>query len=188
MMTNTSDANGATRRALLRRGLAVGLTAPVVVAALQAGTAWADDDDQDSDERHAHPAQPGRRDAFTSDLIPVSQAASSDFSSGNAGSDPLIDGQVRLQGRRSSGNEGQVAVELRGAAPNAIYQVFFQPLNGSARTDLGTIVSTNNAGNVNARTSSELAGLNRVGVFVIARSNDGSAQAGKDEFVSSLGG
>ena len=189
-MEEASSSRTATRRGLLRRGLTIGLTAPVLIAALQTSTAQADDDDQeDRDDRRARPRQLGRAEAFTSDLITVSQAASSgDFSSGNAGSDPLTDGQVRLQRRRASTNEGQVVVELRGAAPDAVYQVFFQPLNGSARQDLGTIAATNNDGNVNARTSSELGGTNRVGVFIIARSSDGSGQAGKDEFVSSLGG
>jgi hypothetical protein len=193
-MEEASGSNGATRRAVLRRGLFIGFTAPALVSALQASTAWADDDnkqdgdDDADDDRRQRPPRPGRAEAFTSDLITVSQAASSDFSSGNPGSDPLTDGQIRLQRRRNSSTEGRVVVELRGAAPNAVYQVFFQPANGSARTDLGTIASTNSSGNVNARTSSELSGTNRIGIFVITRSSDGSGQAGKDEFVSSLGG
>jgi hypothetical protein len=188
-MQEASGSNVATRRALLRRGLALSVTAPALVAALQSGTAWADDDDEgDGDDRRARPPQfVGRAEAFTSDLITVSQAASSDFSSGNPGSDPLTDGQVSLLRRRGVGSEGQVSVQLRAAAPNAVYQVFFQAANGS-RTDLGTLAATNNNGNVNSRTSAVLGGTNRVGMFIIARSSDGSGQAGKDEFVSSLGG
>jgi hypothetical protein len=164
------------------------------VVALQSSTAWADDDDDDDhgegDDRRGRPPQlVGRAEAFSSDLVTVSQATSSgDFNSGNAGSDPLTDGRVTLQRRRGVGNEGQVSVQLRGAAPNAVYQVFFQQFNNSGRTDLGTIAATNNNGNVNARTASGLGGTARVGIFVITRSSDGSGQAGKDEFISSLGG
>ena len=182
-----------TRRGLLRRGLAIGLAAPIVGLASQVATAWADGDDPETDDKPPspppHPPRPRRPEPFTSDLITVSDAASSgDFVSGNAGSDPLTDGRITMQRRPDGANEGLVAVELRGATPNAVYQVFFQPFSGSARQDLGTIGPTNKDGNLNARGSTELSGTNRVGIFVIARSSDGSGQAGKDEFVSSIGG
>jgi len=78
----------------------------------------------------------------------------------------------------------EVLVQLCGAAPNAVYQVFFQQFNSIGRTNLGT----DNSGNMNARTWSESGGTARVGIFVITRSSDGSGQAGKDECISSLGG
>lgn len=183
------SAKMATRRRLLRGGLAMGLAAPAVVSLLQPGAAFADDGDQDDDdERRPRPA-PERLEAFSSDLVTVSQSASSgDFTSGNPGSDPLTDGRVTLARRRNSG-EGRADVVLRGAAASASYDVFFQSLNSSkGREALGTVGPTNANGNLNQRTPTALSGTSRVGVFVIARTSDGSGQAGKDEFISSLGG
>jgi hypothetical protein len=186
------DPHTATRRGLLRRGLALTLTAPMLAAALQAAPALADDGDEDRDDR-PHPAPPPPRDhpdPFTSDLVTVSQAQTSgDFTSGNPGTDPLVDGRVNLRRREDGTTEGRARIELRGAAANVSYDVFFQPFaSGKAREGLGTIGPTNNSGNLNATTPSALNGTSRVGVFVLARTSDGSAQAGKDEFVSSLGG
>ena len=180
----------ATRRRLLRRAALIGLTAPALLAVLQAGTAQADDDDQDRDNRPPPPPRPRRSEPFTSDLITVADATSSgDFSSGNAGSDPLADGRISLRRHEDSADEGHALVELRGAVANASYDVFFQPFNsGKAREALGTIGPTNKDGNLNRETPSALSGSNRVGIFVIARTSDGSGQAGKDEFVSSIGG
>jgi hypothetical protein len=182
--------SAATRRQLLRRAAMLGLSAPAFLAALQAGTVWADDGDEDKDDRPPPPPRPRRIEPFTSELITVGDASSSgDFSSSNAGSDPLADGRISLRRREDSADEGRVRVDLRGAAANVSYDVFFQPFNsGKAREALGTIGPTNKDGNLNKETTSALSGSNRVGIFVIARTSDGSGQAGKDQFVSSIGG
>jgi hypothetical protein len=180
-----------TRRRLLRAGLAISVAATW----LQPVAALADDGDNESDEQGHHHSPPPqqnqavRLEAFSSDLITVAQSASSgDFTSGNAGSDPLTDGRVSLV-RRNTGGEGVADVVLRGAAASASYDVFFQPFaSGKGRESLGTVGPTSADGHLAVRTTTSLSGTNRVGIFVIARTGDGSAQAGKDEFVSSLGG
>jgi hypothetical protein len=191
MEDSATGSGAATRRQLLRRGLAVSMIAPALVTAVQARTVWADDGDNDRDDRPAPSGpRPRRAEPFTSDLVSVTAAASSgDFSSGNAGSDPLTDGRISLRRREDDTSEGRAHIQLRGAAPGASYDVFFQPFaSGKAREGLGTIGPTNGDGNLNSETPSSLSGSNRVGIFVIARTNDGSGQAGKDEFVSSVGG
>jgi hypothetical protein len=179
-----------TRRRLLRGGLAVGVVATALAPLTQASSAFADDGDQDRDDgRRPQPAPAPRLEAFSSDLVTVAQSAGSgDFTSSNPGSDPLTDGRVTLV-RRNSGGEGRADVVLRGAAASVSYDVFFQPFASSkGRESLGTVGPTNADGNLNARTPNALSGTSRVGMFVIARTSDGSGQAGKDEFVSSLGG
>lgn len=185
-----------TRRGLLQAGLAVG-----AVALLPAAAAYASDDHDDDDNgrgkgngndngRGPRPIPaPARFTTFSSDLVTVSQSASSgDFTSGNAGGDPLTDGRITLV-RPRDGGEGRAEVVLRGAAANVSYDVFFQPFNtGKGREGLGTIGPTNGSGNLNDRAPNVLSGTNRVGMFIIARTGDGSGQAGKDEFVSSVGG
>jgi hypothetical protein len=174
-----------------RRGLALALSLPALASMLNASQAFADDGDNDGDEdrqRRQAPPVPQRVNNFDSDLITVAQsAASGDFSSTNPGSDPLADGGVRLRRGRGSSDEGRLQVALRAAAANVSYDVFFWPATSAKpREALGTIGPTNNAGNLNDQTPNALGGLNRVGVFVIVR-HDGS-DAGKDEFVSSMGG
>jgi hypothetical protein len=180
----------ATRRSLLRRSLALAVMAPALVSVLPMGTALADDGDNDKDDKKPkNPPPPRQRvNSFSSDLSTVAQsAASGDFTSGNAGTDPLTDGRIHLRRRGRDANEGRLQVELRGAAPNVSYDVFFWPAtSGKARESLGTVGPTNRDGNLNAVTPSALSGMNRVGVFVIVR-HDGS-EGGKDEFISSMGG
>jgi hypothetical protein len=183
-----------TRRGLLRGGLAIGVLAPTLASLTQVGSAFADDGDDDPDEKSKPapkpaPAPAPRLEAFSSDLVTVAQsAASGDLASGNPGTDSLSDGRVTLV-RRDAGGEGKADVVLRGAAANASYDVFFLGFNQSkGREALGTVGPTNDAGNLNQRTPNALSGSSRVGIFIIARTSDGSAQAGKDEFVSSLGG
>jgi hypothetical protein len=114
-------------------------------------------------------------------------AASGDFTSSNPGTDPLRDGRLRLRRKANGTDEGRLQVELRGAAVNVSYDVFFWPVAaGKAREPLGTVGPTNRDGNLRDLTPSALSGTNRVGLFVIVR-HDGS-EAGKDEFVSSMGG
>jgi hypothetical protein len=180
-----------TRRGLLRRALAATAAAPVLASVLQARIASADDGDNDKDDKKkpGPPASQGRRiNTFSSDVSTVAQsAASGDFTSSNAGTDPLTDGRLHLRRRANSTEEGNLQVELRGATPSVSYDVFFwAAASGKARESLGTIGPTNKDGNLNARTPSALSGTNRVGIFVIAR-HDGN-EAGKDEFVASMGG
>lgn len=127
--------------------------------------------------------------AFSSDLVTVAQSGGSgDLTSGNPGSDPLSDGRVTLV-RRDAGGEGRADVVLRGAAANASYDVFFLAFNqAKGREALGTVGPTNDKGHLNQRTPNAVSGSSRIGIFIITRTSDGSAQAGKDEFVSSLGG
>jgi hypothetical protein len=174
-----------------RRWLALSLVAPMLIS----GTALADDDQDFRPDRRPGPPgpaalQPARLEAFGSDLVTLSQSASNgDFGSGNAGSDALTGGRVSLARRGGDSSEGRADVVLRGAAANVSYDVFFEPFStGKGREALGTIGPTNDAGNLNAQTPNALSGSSRVGMFVIARTSDGSGQAGKDEFVSSLGG
>ena len=176
-----TDTNAQTRRGVLRRGLALAVTAPALASVLQVSTALADDDDNDRDDHRrgrAAAAPRARINSFRSDLVRVADT-SNDFAATSPGSDPLVDGRLRLR-RRGNTNEGRLQVELRGAAANVSYDVFFQTSKG-ARESLGTIGPTNAAGNLNALTPAALGGTNRVGVFVLAR-------AGQDEFVSSMGG
>ena len=108
------------------------------------------------------------------------------MASGNPGTDPLRDGRLHLH-HASSTTDGRLEVEVRGAAPNVSYDLLFWPLAaGKPRESLGTVGPTNKDGNLHAETPSALAGTNRLGVFVIVR-HDG-AEAGKDEFVSTMGG
>jgi len=177
-----------TRRGLLSRGLALAVGAPALAAALRVGTAFADDGDNDQDDKKPKPKPQGRANSFAADLSTVAQsAAAGDFTSSNAGTDPLTDGVLRLRHRGTGADEGRAQVELRGAVANVSYDVFFWPVaSGKAREALGTVGPTNGEGNLNAMTPSVLSGTNRVGVFVIVR-HDGN-EAGKDEFVSSVGG
>jgi hypothetical protein len=180
------------RRSVLRRGLALAVSLPALASMLRTPQAFADDDDNDADDddrQRRRPAPPAQRvNNFDADLITVAQsAASGDFSSSNPGSDPLANGRVRLRRRRETTGESRLQVELRGAAANVSYDVFLWPATSAKpREALGTIGPTNNAGNLNVVTPNALGGLNRVGVFVIVR-HDGS-DAGKDEFISSMGG
>jgi hypothetical protein len=188
-----------TRRALLRRSVALAVAAPAVASVLHLGTAFADDGDNDKDDKNKDKdkddKKPGREpqaprahvNSFSSDLARVAaSAASGDFSSGNAGTDPLADGRVRLRHRGNSTDEGRVQVDLRGAAASVSYDVFFWAVtSGKGREALGTIGPTNNNGNLSQLTPSALSGTSRVGVFVIVRHDGG--EAGKDEFISSMG-
>jgi hypothetical protein len=181
----------ATRRGLLRRSLALAVMAPALASTLHVGTAFADDGDNDKDDKKPKNPPPPRGqhvNSFSSDLSTVAQsAASGDFTSGNAGTDPLTDGRIRLGRRGRDANEGRLQVDLRGAAANVSYDVLFWPATSSkGRESLGTIGPTNKDGNLNAVTPSALSGMNRVGVFVIVR-HDGN-EGGKDEFISSMGG
>ena len=198
MADSANDSTTATRRGLLRRGLALTLTAPALAAALHISPALADDgdDDRDDGERRGPPNPPpgrARLDPFTSDLITVSQSASGggDFTSSNPGTDPLSDGQISLRRRNDGTSEGRAVVRLRGAAASVSYEVFFEPFTaGKGRESLGVVGPTNRDGHLDDVTPADtpLKGTNRVGIFVVARTNDGSGQASKDEFVSSLGG
>jgi len=185
MRTHTTSA---TRRRLLRASLA----APVALAALSITPAFADDGDHDDgDDHHQPPHAPhAALEPFSSDLVTVAQSASSgDFTSANPGADPLTDGHIAMRRRPDNTVEGRAAVSLRGAAANVSYDVFFQPFNtAKGREGLGTVGPTNDHGDLNKQTPNLLSGLNRVGIFIIARTGDGSAQAGKDQFVTSLGG
>lgn len=173
---------------MLRRSAWLSLGTVALVSLSQAPTALADDGDHDEDDKH-RPTPIARLEAFSSDLVTVSQSASSgDFTSGNPGSDPLVDGRVTLRRRGSSG-EGRAAIALRGTTPDVSFEVFFQPFaSGKARESLGTIGPTSDSGHLNAQTPNVLSGSSRVGIFILVRTADGSAQASKDQFVSSLGG
>jgi len=164
-----------------RHLLALSLLTPL----LASGTALADDDQDFRPGRRPLPAaiEPARLELLGSTLITMPQSGSSgDFNSGNGGSDPLSSGRAVLRP-----NDGRVEVALRGAASGASYEVFFQSINtGKGREDLGAIGPTDSAGNLDAVSPNMLSGSNRVGVFILARSNDNSAQAGKDEFISSV--
>jgi hypothetical protein len=157
--------------------------------AFSAGIAAADDGDADKDDKKPNRQPPPHQhvNSFSSDLSTVAQSATSgDFTSANPGTDPLTDGRVRLRHRGRDANEGQLHVELRGAAANVSYEVFFWPAaSGKSRESLGTVGPTNKDGNLSAVTPSALAGMNRVGVFVIVRPDGGVA---RDEFSSSMGG
>jgi hypothetical protein len=185
---HNTQSSSATRRGLLSRGLALAVSAPALAAALRVGTAFADDGDNDKDDKKPNrPNPPRRANSFSSDLSTVAQsAAAGDFTSSNPGTDPLMDGRLRLRHRGTGADEGRAQVELRGAAANVSYDVFFWPAASSKpREALGTVGPTNDEGNLNAMTPSDLSGTNRVGVFVIVR-HDGN-EAGKDEFVTSMG-
>lgn len=180
-----------------RRVLRLTLGASALLAALQATGAAADDEDDEPDNHDQHEEAPPPRhragaqlQPFSSDLITVGQSASSgDFTSGNAGSDPLSNGRIGMVRNAGSSNEGRAAIVLRGAAASVSYDVFFQPFNtGKGREGLGTVGPTNQNGDLNMQTPNALSGVSRVGVFILARTGDGSGQAGKDEFVSSMGG
>jgi hypothetical protein len=183
-----------------RRLLRVGLAAPAVLAALRFSPAFADHDDHDhdhddDDEHHdehqqAPPPPQAIHGPFTADLVSVPQAsANGDFTSSNPGSDPLVDGHITLPRRADSSSTGHPNIMLRGAAPSVSYDVAFQPFNtAKGREGLGTIGPTTSRGDLHAQTPNTLTGTSRVGVFVLTRTNDGSAQAGKEEFVSTLGG
>ena len=190
--TDSRSTGAATRRSLLRRGIAFAVSVPALAVTLDVGRASADDGDNDKDNKNkpkSAPPQPGRRlNSFRSDLSTVSQtAASGDFTSSNAGTDPLTDGRVRLRRKGNSADEGRLQIELRSAAPSVSYEVFFLPVASSkARESLGVIGPTNGKGDLNALTPTALSGMNRAGIFVVIR-HDGT-EAGKDEFVSSMGG
>jgi hypothetical protein len=182
-----------TRRWLVRRGLVLAVTAPALASVFHVGSAFADEDkgkdDKDKDDKKPAARAPGQHiNSFRSDVSTVAQsAASGDFTSSNPGTDPLTDGRLRLRRKSHATDEGRLLVELRGAAANVSYDVFFSPLAPSkVRESLGKVGPTNKDGNLKDLTPSALSGTNRVGVFVIVR-NDGS-EAGKDEFVSSMGG
>src|ERR1051325_8142556 len=191
LMDEPLTARGAaTRRGLLRRSLALAVTAPALASVLNVATASADDGDNDKDDHKKRPAPPiaPRANKFSSDISTIAQtSASGDFSSGNAGTDPLADGRLHLRRKAHSTDEGRLQVELRGAAANVSYDVFFwAATSGMGRESLGTIGPTDAQGHLSALTPSALSGMNRVGVFIIVR-HDGS-EAGKDEFISSMGG
>jgi hypothetical protein len=177
----------ATRRGLFRRGAGLALTATAMASLGQAGPAFADDGDNDKDDK-PHPAPRRRINSFSSDVSTVAQsAASGDFTSSNAGTDPLRDGRIHLRGKANGTDEGRAHVALRGAVADVSYDVFFwAAASGKGREALGTVGPTNKDGNLDDVTPSALSGTNRVGVFVIVR-HDGS-EAGKDEFISSMGG
>ena len=179
----------ATRRHFIRRGAAVAVFGATMASILGVPSALADDNDKD-DRPHppARPTPHARINSFSSDLSRVSDSATSgDFTSGNAGTDPLQDGRLRLQRRDKGSDEGRLQVDLRGAAANVSYDVMFWPVaSGKARESLGTIGPTNKDGNLKGLTPTSLAGTNRVGLFMLVR-HDGS-EAGKDEFISSMGG
>jgi hypothetical protein len=178
---------------LLGRGLALA----GAVAALGVGTAYAnDDDDKDDDDKRGRrgrdddrpprPAPPARLNALSSDVCRIADVTA-DFSSGNPGTDALVDGRIRLRARRGTSDDARVGVTLRGAPAGMTYEVFLQPfLNGKARESLGNVGPTDSRGNLNARTPTAISGNHRVGVFVLVRR--GGNEDGKDEFVSCLGG
>src|SRR6266851_2338022 len=95
-----------TRRGLLRRALAAAAAAPVIASVLQVRIASADDGDNDKDDkRNPRPPAPQDRriNTFSSDVSTVAQsAASGDFTSSNAGTDPLTDGRLHLRRRANS--------------------------------------------------------------------------------------
>jgi hypothetical protein len=164
------------------------LAAPALASVLQVGTALAEDGDNDKDDKKK-PKPPGRRaNTFSSDLSTAAQTATSgDFTSSNSGTDPLTDGRLRLRRKANTTDEGRLQVALRGTAVNVSYEVFFWPAASSkGRESLGVIGPTNADGNLNELTPLALSGKNRVGVFVIVRHDGG--EAGKDEFISSMGG
>jgi hypothetical protein len=186
------------RRGLLGRGVAL-LGA---VAALGVRTAFANDDDKDKDDDDGRgrgrgprddtrpdpqrPAPRARLNAFSSDVCRIADVTA-DFSSGNPGTDALVDGRIRLRARRGAEDDAHVGVTLRGAPAGMTYEVFLQPfLNGKARESLGNVGPTDSRGNLNARTPSPLSGNHRVGVFVLVRR--GGNEDGRDEYVSCLGG
>jgi hypothetical protein len=197
-MEESVEAQVHSRRGVLGRGLALA----GAVAALGIGSAFAnnDDDDKDKDKDkddnrgrgrgrdnddddrpRPTPVPVARLNAFRSDLCRIADVTA-DFSSGNPGTDALVDGRIRLRARRGTSDDARAGVTLHGALANASYEVFFQPfLNGKGRESLGTVGPTDSRGNLNARTPTALTGNHRVGVFTLVRD-------GKDQFVSCMGG
>jgi hypothetical protein len=193
------DASTATRRRLLRSGLTFAVAAPALVAALQSSPAWAhdddddngnsgrngrgrdgrngdnDDDDDDDDRRLARIGLALSR--FSAGLCRVSDATG--FNATNPGGDPLTSGRVRLVDRRNNDGDDRVAVALRGAQPDATYEVVFLSATGNA-TSLGNVGPTNGRGNLAALTPNRLDGARRVGVFVLRRNSN-------DQFVTCAG-
>lgn len=126
-MHESSEVDLPSRRGLLSRGLALA----AILAGLGARTAWAGDDDHDDDDDDDHRGRNDndRRDvqrvlrpraerlnAFSSDICRIVDVTA-DFSSGNAGTDSLVDGRIRLRNRRNRRNgpdDARVHVTLRG--------------------------------------------------------------------------
>ncbi len=136
-----------TRRSLLGRGAKLALAAPVVVAALDGGTALA--------KSHSP-----RRRAFFAELCRVGDVATTDFA--GSGTDTLDDGSVRVDGDR-------IDVRLEGAEPNVTYGVSF--VHQGVRDDLGSI-TTDQDGDFRGRAPQRLPGHDRVGFFVVTRGAD----------------
>jgi hypothetical protein len=195
------DASTASRRKLLRSGLTFALAAPVLAAALQSSPAWARDDDDD-DNGNSGPGsgrggrgRDGRDDdddddddlrlariglalsRFSAGLCRVSEATG--FNASNPGGDPLAGGRVRVVDRRNNDGDDRVAVALRGAQPDATYEVVFLSATGNALS-LGNVGPTNSRGNLAALAPNRLDGARRVGVFVLRRNSN-------DQFVTCAG-
>jgi hypothetical protein len=194
------EAETSTRRTWLRRGLKLAVAGPFVVAGLQASSVSANDDDDDAWRRSLSDDIRDRvRRAladidinddetslvrigvslhhFSAGLCRVSDA--NGFNADNTGSDPLTSGRLRLVGRTNDGDDDKIAVVLRGAQPDASYDVVFVPDSGN-RESLGNVGPTNGRGSLVALTPNALSGARRVGSFVLRRD-------GRDQFVSCLG-
>ncbi len=183
------------RRSILGKGAKLAFAAPAVLAALQAGAAFADESDDERrgrgrserDDSPAASSSPPRRRpdvpaAFRLELCRVADVPANDFTSANPGTDPLRDGRLRIAHDGDAPEDGRVRVRLRRAKPASRYQVFFVRFKDQGREDLGVVGPTDEEGDLDAAAPTPLSGANRVGIFVLVR-QDGD-EAGKDEFVT----
>jgi hypothetical protein len=186
------------RRNLLRWGARLALGLPALLAGLQVASATAHADDGDDDNRgpgrgrgrgrgrgefEIEDEDNERREVrvngatFSADLVPINQVNTGDFNPGgsDSGFGTLVVG--------AAGNSSSVIVRLRGATPNATYNVQFVPLNNAgARQQLGSF-STNSAGNGSVDLSGALGQSGsapgslgtRVGSFLLTRSDNNQA-------------
>ena len=203
MTDSPHDAADTTRRALLRRGIALAVAAPAVWTALSATTAFADHDDDDHNDEDEHHEDEHHDDdhhhqdevekqlqalsvlgRYTSRLCRVSEASGFSAINGNPGTDSLNVGLVRLAGKANNPDDDKIGVALRGVPASVSYTVNFLPSTGG-RESLGVVGPTSSSGFLNALTPNALQGARRVGIFVLTRS--GGSEDGRDEFVTCLG-
>ena len=110
-----------------------------------------------------------------SSLVPCGEVINLGPSSlSNCGDDPLAQGAYEVNA------EGQVAIEIVGAAPSTNYEVFFRPLDDTGDVDTGVALPTNAQGNGAARKSGVFpAGSVNSGTLVVKQSTGTT-----DEFVA----
>lgn len=176
-----------TRRRALRSWARLAFAVPALTMALPAATARASDDDDDHHKHHGY----GR---FAAALCRVGDVSPQDFAANGVGSDPLRHGHISILGRHHGHYDGffgwdgsshedddhvaRAMIQLRGAAPSAIYEVLFVRAGDGGRETLGPI-RTNSDGNFRGLSALPIESGPRVGNFVLTR-------GGQDQFVSCL--